>query len=112
MKTLHFLIIVILVASFITVSQSVFAQQAAKEILQQRDDAKKTGLVYNGIILIVTQEINKTEFKTGEKFSVTPHLVNMGNNVASIIHGDPLFEIKVFDVNGKGIYEMTFDKPL
>ncbi len=99
MKILHLLIIVILVTSLITVSQSVFAQQTAKEILQQRDDAKKTGLVYNGTTLMVTPEINKTEFKTGEKFSVTQHLINMGNNVASIIHGDPLFEIKVLDGN-------------
>ncbi|MGI0007690.1 MAG: hypothetical protein ACREAR_06805 [Nitrosotalea sp.] len=99
MKTLHLSIIVILIASSIIISQNVFAQQTAKEILQERDDAKKTGLEYNGTMLIVTQEINKTKFKTGENFSVTPHLVNVGTNVATITHGEPLFEIKVLDQN-------------
>lgn len=100
MKTLPLVIITILIASSIIVSQSVFAQQTAKEILQERDDAKKTGLGYNGTVLIVTQEINKTEYKIGEKFSVIPHLVNAGSNVATITHGEPLFEIKVLDQNG------------
>lgn len=100
MSTLHLVIVVILITSSIIVSQSVFAQQTAKEILQEMDNAKKTGLAYNGTTLIVTQEINKTEYTAGEKFSVIPRLINAGNNVVTITHGEPLFEIKVLDENG------------
>ncbi|MGI0058242.1 MAG: cupredoxin domain-containing protein, partial [Nitrosotalea sp.] len=90
---------VILITICVLFPHSVFSQQTAKEILQERDNAKKTGLSYNGTTLVVTQTIDKTEYKTGEKFSVTPYLQNVGNNVATIIHGEPLFTIEIIDQN-------------
>ena len=100
LKTLHLTTLAILVAIYVIVPQSVFAQHNTKEIFQGLVTAKKTDLSYNDTTLIVTQKIDKTEYKIGEKFSVTPYLQNIGSNITTITHGEPLFEIVVLDQNG------------
>ncbi len=107
MKILHILLIGILVAVLITVTQTASAQ-TAREILQERDNIPATQISYNGAILIINQTTSKLEYKMGENITIHPEMINIGTAPVTIVNGQPLFDIQVMDQNGIKVFDSGY----
>jgi hypothetical protein len=106
MKTSHFIIIAIFTI-LITISEPVYAQ-TARDILQGRDNAQSTKLLYNGSTLIINQTIPKLEYKMGENITIYPEMINIGSNPVTVSNGTPLFDIQIIYQNGTTVFDSGY----
>lgn len=90
--------------------QGAFAQKTAHEILQEHGNylVTHTKMEYNGAILVVTQTINKLEYRIGENITVQCALVNIGNNAVTINHLVPLLQTSVTHPNGTAYFPIHY----
>lgn len=68
---------------------------------ENNDYNHPTQYEYGNAVIISTINLDKTEYKIGEKVQIKPELTNIGNETVTILHGDPPFLIDVYSSFGK-----------
>ncbi|MDE1727468.1 MAG: hypothetical protein KGH89_09450 [Thaumarchaeota archaeon] len=70
----------------------------------------QTQLTHDGAQIIINQTINRSEYKIGEKISITPELVNMGRKSVNIFYVPPLLQTEIKyenEIVGYGMFYST-----
>lgn len=63
-------------------------------------ESGSTRYEYEGAIIVSTIDLDKHEYKMGERIDIKPKLINVGNSTITILHGDPPFLIDVYSPVG------------
>jgi len=54
----------------------------------------------------VGAELTKTYYQVGEKISVKPYLINVGEQVITVFGGDPILLFKVYDAENRQVFSL------
>lgn len=63
-------------------------------------DPEPTRFEYDGAVVVSAIDLEKYQYKVGERIEFKPKLINMGNKPITIVHADPPFIVNVYSPLG------------
>lgn len=86
---------------WISVAVIVFVALITSGVLAiHPQDPEPTRFEYDGAVVVSAIDLEKYQYKVGERIEIKPKLINIGNEPLTITHADPPFIVNVYSPLG------------